>query len=42
MQWLLFHWDPAHRVALSSNDAKKDDKDGTKKAGSLSDIFNVV
>ena len=28
IEWLLFHHDSAHRIALASNDALKDNKDG--------------
>ena len=42
IEWLLFHHDSAHRIALASNDALKDNKDGTKAEGSLSDVFDLV
>ena len=41
-KWILFSWDPAHRIALASNDASKDNKDGSKKEGSLKDVFELV
>ena len=41
-EWILFSHDPAHRINLGSNDATKDNPDGTKKEGSLKDIFDLV
>ena len=41
-KWIIFSWDPAHRIALASNDASKDNKDGSKKEGSLKDVFELV
>jgi hypothetical protein len=40
--WLMFSWDPSHRIALASNDASKDNTDGSKKEGSLKDVFDLV
>ena len=40
--WLQFSWDPAHRIALASNDATKNNADGTKTEGSLKDVFDLV
>ena len=41
-KWIIFSWDPAHRIALASNDASKDNNDGSKKEGSLTDVFELV
>ena len=27
-EWIFFNWDPAHKMALASKDATKDNKDG--------------
>ena len=40
--WVLFSHDPAHRINLGSNDATKDNPDGTKKEGSLKETFDLV
>ena len=42
MNWLLFSWDPAHKLSLGDHDARKNDKDGTKQEGSLSDVLDQV
>ena len=42
INWIIFSWDPAHRLNLASNDATKDNKDDSKKEGSLSDVINLV
>ena len=41
-EWILFSHDPAHRINLGSNDATKDNRDKTKKAGSLTEVFELV
>ena len=41
-EWLLFSHDPAHRINLGSNDATKDNKDGSRIEGSLQDTFELV
>ena len=40
--WILFSNDPAHRINLGSNDVSKDNKYGSKKAGSFKEIFDLV
>lgn len=41
-EWILFSHDPAHRINLSANDATKDNPDGTRREGSLQEIFDLV
>ena len=41
-KWLMFSWDPSHRIALASNDASKNNTDGSKAEGSLKDVFDLV
>ena len=41
-KWLTFSWDPSHRIALASNDASKNNTDGSKSEGSLKDVFDLV
>ena len=38
VNWILFHHDPAHRINLASNDASKDNKDGSHQEGSLTEV----
>jgi len=42
MNWLLFSWDPANKLSLGDHDARKNNKDGTKQEGSLSDVLDQV
>ena len=41
-EWMFFSHDPAHRINLGSNDASKDNRDGSRKAGSLQETFELV
>lgn len=42
IDWLIFSWDPAHKLSLAENDTRKDNADGTKKVGSLKDVTDTV
>ena len=42
LDWLLFSWDPAHKLSLAENDVIKDNADGTKKEGSLKDVTDTI